>query len=264
MGGAELMATLCDDFSKANNQSVVFEGRFPKYDNEIAIAAKYAKESGLKVGDEIEITANGKQEKYLICGFTQISNNLGRDCLFTRKGYERLGTLKYTSYYLNLLEGTDIDAFNSEMKEIYEGKVNSAINIQADGLWYPEISRIYDGPTDPADCYIIYACCYVICHSRTDTEQSDHQPINCIVFKWHRNCKMHIYSAGWIDCGCWRRTCAVCFCNSMHFVFKNKENCTESIAFRRIKRVIGDLAKSSLQQFHSQYSGRDPIIWCKV
>lgn len=131
VGGAELMATLCDDFSKANNQSVVFEGRFPKYDNEIAIAAKYAKESGLKVGDEIEITANGKQEKYLICGFTQISNNLGRDCLFTRKGYERLGTLKHTSYYLNLLEGTDIDAFNSEMKEIYEGKVNSAINIQA-------------------------------------------------------------------------------------------------------------------------------------
>lgn len=131
VGGAELMATLCDNFSKANNQSVVFEGRFPKYDNEIAIAAKYAKESGLKVGEEIEITANGKQEKYLICGFTQISNNLGRDCLFTRKGYERLGTLKYTSYYLNLLEGTDIDAFNSEMKEIYKGKVNSAVNIQA-------------------------------------------------------------------------------------------------------------------------------------
>lgn len=131
VGGAELMATICDDFSKANNQSVVFEGRFPKYDNEIAIAAKYAKESGLKVGDEIEITANGKQEKYLICGFTQISNNLGKDCLFTRNGYERLGTLMYTSYYLNLLDGTDIDAFNSEMKEIYEGKMNSAINIQA-------------------------------------------------------------------------------------------------------------------------------------
>lgn len=131
VGGAELMATLCDDFSKANNQSVVFEGRFPKYDNEIAVAAKYAIENGLKVGDEIEITANGKQEKYLICGFTQISNNLGRDCLFTRSGYERLGTLMYTSYYLNLLEGTDIDAFNSEMKEMYEGKVNSAINIQA-------------------------------------------------------------------------------------------------------------------------------------
>lgn len=47
--GAELMATLCDDFSKVNNQSVVFKGRFPKYDNEIAIAAKYAKEKGFLI-----------------------------------------------------------------------------------------------------------------------------------------------------------------------------------------------------------------------
>ncbi len=50
VGGAELMATLCDDFSKVNNQSVVFKGRFPKFDNEIAIAAKYAKEKGFAIG----------------------------------------------------------------------------------------------------------------------------------------------------------------------------------------------------------------------
>ncbi|WP_160561202.1 ABC transporter permease [Parablautia muri] len=127
--GAELMATLCDDFSKVNNPNVVFEGRFPKYDNEIAIAAKYAKEHGFKVGDEIEITANGKLEKYLICGFTQITNNLGRDCLFTRAGYERLGSLANTSYYINLENGTDIDEFNLEMKEKFEGGVNTTINV---------------------------------------------------------------------------------------------------------------------------------------
>ena len=130
VGGAELLATLCDDFSKVNNQSTVFEGRFPKYDNEIAIAAKYAKENGFKIGDEIEIIANGKQEMYLICGFTQISNNLGRDCLLTRAGYERLGTLTNTSYYINLTNETDIDAFNLEMKEKFEKDVNTTINIR--------------------------------------------------------------------------------------------------------------------------------------
>lgn len=128
--GAELLATLCDDFSKVNNQNTVFEGRFPKYDNEIAIAAKYAKENGFKIGDEIEITANGKQEKYLICGFTQISNNLGRDCLLTRTGYERLGTLSNTSYYINLSGETDIDAFNLEMKEKFAADTNTTINIR--------------------------------------------------------------------------------------------------------------------------------------
>ncbi len=131
VGGVELMATLCDDFSKVNNQSVVFKGRFPKYDNEIAIAAKYAKEKGFRVGDEIEITANGKTEKYLISGFTQITNNLGRDCLLTRQGYERLGALQSVTYYINLVEGTDIDTFNEEMKGNFSGSVNGLINVLA-------------------------------------------------------------------------------------------------------------------------------------
>ena len=126
-GGAELMATLCDDFSKANNQSVVFKGRFPKYDNEIAIAAKYAKSNGFKVGDEIEITVNGKTEKYLISGFTQITNNLGRDCLLTRQGYERLGELSALTYYLNLADGVDVNAFNEEYK-VKDG-INGVINV---------------------------------------------------------------------------------------------------------------------------------------
>lgn len=128
-GGAELMATMCDDFSKINNQSIVFKGRFPKYDNEIAIAAKYAKENGFNIGDEIEIATNGKTEKYLISGFTQITNNLGRDCLLTRQGYERLGVLKNITYYINLAEGTDIDAFNEEKNNYFEGKVNATINV---------------------------------------------------------------------------------------------------------------------------------------
>ena len=131
VGGVELMATLCDDFSKVNNQSVVFKGRFPKYDNEIAIAAKYAKEKGFAIGNEIEITANGKTEKYLISGFTQITNNLGRDCLLTRQGYERLGTLQSVTYYINLVEGTDIDAFNEEMKGKFSDSVNGVINVLA-------------------------------------------------------------------------------------------------------------------------------------
>lgn len=131
VGGAELMATLCDDFSKVNNQNVVFKGRFPKYDNEIAIAAKYAKEKGFAIGDEIKITANGHTENYLISGFTQITNNLGRDCLLTRQGYERLGELTNVTYYINLAEGTNIDNFNEEMKNHFQDSVNAVINVLA-------------------------------------------------------------------------------------------------------------------------------------
>lgn len=130
VGGAELMATLCDDFSAANNQNVVYKGRYPKYENEIALGAKYAGERGFEIGNEIEIDANGKQEKYLICGLTQLSNYLGRDCLMTRQGYERLGELSYTNYYINLSSDTDVDAFNAEIKDLFDGYVNTVINIK--------------------------------------------------------------------------------------------------------------------------------------
>lgn len=130
-GGAELMAILCDDFSRVNNQSVVYTGRFPKYDNEIAIGAKYAKEKGFAVGDEIEIMANGNTETYLISGFTQVTNNLGRDCLFTRSGYERLGTLSETGYYINLTDGTDADTFNAEVKKEFADSVTIVMNMKS-------------------------------------------------------------------------------------------------------------------------------------
>ena len=129
--GAELLTTICDDFSKVSNQNVLYKGRFPKYENEIAIGAKYAKEKGLTVGNEIQITANGKTEKFLISGLTQITNYLGRDGLLTRSGYERLGKLSNISYYINLADETDIDAFNSEMKVKFAESVNATVNIDS-------------------------------------------------------------------------------------------------------------------------------------
>lgn len=130
-GGAELLANICDDFTKVNNQSVVYKGRFPKYDNEIALGAKYAKQNGFNIGNEIEIAANGKTEKYLISGLTQVTNYLGRDCLLTRQGYERLGTLLYSTYYLNLADGVDTDAFNAEIKEKFSDSLQAVINVEA-------------------------------------------------------------------------------------------------------------------------------------
>lgn len=130
-GGLELLATMCDDFSKINNQDVVFKGRAPKFDNEIVIAAKYAKEQGLGIGDEMCIIAGGNKGKYIISGFTQISNQLGKDCLLTREGYERIGELQNVSYYLNLGEDVDIEKFNDEVKKEFGNEVNTAMNVRA-------------------------------------------------------------------------------------------------------------------------------------
>ena len=129
VGGVGLMATICDDFSRVNNEKVCIEGRFPKYDNEVAIAAKYAAENKIRIGEQMTLTAGGKEDVYLVCGYTQISNNLGKDCLLTRAGFEKLGILESPIYYLNLADHVDIDDFNQEVSAWPELQVFLTLNI---------------------------------------------------------------------------------------------------------------------------------------
>ena len=57
---------MCDDFSLTSNQNVIIEGRFPIYDNETAVAIKYAKENDLKIGEEISLSSGSEEKEYII------------------------------------------------------------------------------------------------------------------------------------------------------------------------------------------------------
>ncbi len=185
-GGKELVATISDDFLKANNQSIVYEGRFPKYDNEIAIAGKYAKEIETSLGNEIEITIGGKTEKYLICGFTQISNQLGRDCLLTRQGYEKLKEMPNASYYMNLTEGTDIDAFNLEMQEKFATDVNMVINgnaaIESMAMVYVSLMTIIVIAILVLSAIIIAFVLYLLVRTMLNNKQRDYGILKALGF----------------------------------------------------------------------------------
>lgn len=130
-GGVQLMATMCDDFSQIRNQRVIVEGRFPKYDNEAAIAIKYARENKIKIGQDVTLSFGANEEKYIVTGFTQLANNLGKDCLLTRSGFERISELTNVSYYINVTDGTDIDEFNKEITEPFSGEINTRVNMKA-------------------------------------------------------------------------------------------------------------------------------------
>lgn len=130
-GGISLMMTCSDDFRDVNNKDVIIEGRFPKHDNEVALAAKYAGDKDLEIGDEITLRAGGREADYLICGLTQISNNLGEDCLLTRAGYEKMAELQNLSFYINVAERVNIDGFNEEISEEFGDRIHTAINVDA-------------------------------------------------------------------------------------------------------------------------------------
>lgn len=129
VGGVGLFTVLCDDSSQLNNPTVCVEGRFPKYDNEVAIGASYARDMGLEIGDEIALTANGRESCYIISGYTQVSNYYGKDCILTREGYQKLGSLTNLSYFLNLAEGVDIDDFHEDVIRQFGENVNYVMNM---------------------------------------------------------------------------------------------------------------------------------------
>ncbi|MDE6746806.1 MAG: ABC transporter permease, partial [Oscillospiraceae bacterium] len=129
--GLSLFVSVVSDCSKMNNQSMSVEGRYPKYGNEVSIAAKYAKDNDIKIGDEIAIKVGNSEEKYIVSGYTQNSNNLGKDCIMTREGYEKLSSLPNVTYYINFAEDINIDDFNSELSDRFGSDVNAIQNIQS-------------------------------------------------------------------------------------------------------------------------------------
>lgn len=128
-GDIGLYTYISDDFTKFNNQNYCIEGRFPIYENEVAVGAKYAEEANLEIGEEITLAAGGKKAGYIICGYTQISNWFGKDCLLTRNGYERMDVLQNASYYLDLADDVDIDSFNKQANKQFENEINASDNI---------------------------------------------------------------------------------------------------------------------------------------
>ena len=129
--GLSLFVSVVSDCSKMNNQSMFVEGRYPKYGNEVSIAAKYAKDNDIKIGDEISLKVGNSEEKYIVSGYTQESNYLGKDCVMTREGYEKLSSLPDVTYYINLAENIDIDDFNNELSDRFGSDVNAIDNIQS-------------------------------------------------------------------------------------------------------------------------------------
>lgn len=139
-GGAELEVRFSDDPSKMNNQKFFIEGRFPKYENEVAVGVKYAKDNGLKIGGEITLSYEGKSFTYLITGYTQYSNQLGADCFLTNKGFDKIADSYGIANYIDLKDGTDINEFDEEIFERFGDKIILTDMVQA---YIDESSSVY-------------------------------------------------------------------------------------------------------------------------
>lgn len=115
--GPGVVATIIDSGEDVVNQSVLFEGRWPKYANEAAMGAKHAETLGYEIGDEIALGPADHERKYLLVGLSQMTNYLGDDVWLTREAYEEMAPLSTPKYLVLLKEGEDRTVVVEELEE---------------------------------------------------------------------------------------------------------------------------------------------------
>ncbi len=126
--GTGLYCNIHENSDDLSNQGAVYKGRFPKYDNEIAINGTYACVNNLEIGDEITLCNGENKAKYIITGFNQGANSLGKDCLMTKAGHEKLQTFENYCYYVELKDTDDIEKFIEDVSSQLGDDVVQTIN----------------------------------------------------------------------------------------------------------------------------------------
>ncbi|SEF64398.1 FtsX-like permease family protein [Eubacterium ruminantium] len=98
----------------------IYEGRAPKYDNEISIGGVVAELAGVGVGDEVDISSKGHEEKYLITGLHQGNENSGMTIAVTTEGAVRLGNDIKPYTYLIRVKGDKLISTEKVIKYVKE------------------------------------------------------------------------------------------------------------------------------------------------
>lgn len=136
-GGPGLWPIVIEDGDDLNNPKVLYDGRMPVYENEVALGSKHAAARGLGIGDMIDFGPEDDTVSYLITGITQGSNYLGDEAFLTREGYERMGPLTHVTYYVDLTKPADAavspmeaaDDFIREAEEEFGPSLQSSANL---------------------------------------------------------------------------------------------------------------------------------------
>lgn len=88
----------CTAYSPAELMYKPLEGRMPIYDNEASITEIVAAELGKKIGDTVIIGSGENAKEFIITGYHQSMNDLGRTFLITAEGLYRVNGAKPVCY----------------------------------------------------------------------------------------------------------------------------------------------------------------------
>lgn len=109
--------------------NIVYEGRQPKYDNEIAISWVVSNQINKGIGDTVEVEYGTKTASFLVTGLSQSIGNLGQITSLTMDGIQQLQSdYKGTTLYV-YLDGLSNQHFIEDVQEQYGDNIVETLDI---------------------------------------------------------------------------------------------------------------------------------------
>jgi putative ABC transport system permease protein len=127
--GEEFISDITEDFDELEGFAL-YEGRYPQISNEAAIGGVPAEKLGKRIGDTIRVSFGNNEEEYIITGFTQSGNYMGKTVNITHDGFRRLAPDFTPNFiYRYLLEGERADAFIETLESRYGNAISRPVNM---------------------------------------------------------------------------------------------------------------------------------------
>lgn len=121
--GENIAVLIANDYSRMESMTT-FAGRFPEWDNEIAMPEMLAKSFGKEIGDTVKVKSSGVTQDYIISGYYSTTNLNGLVCAMTLEGYQRLNpNQKRGSVNVYLKDGVTVENFTTLLENSF-GVVN--------------------------------------------------------------------------------------------------------------------------------------------
>ena len=106
---------------------MVLKGRVPVHDNEIMLTQVLAEDLGVNIGDVVTVTFGKKTEEFIVTGFDQRMEHMGRTANMTFDAAKKLvGSIEAVTYIVTAEDGVTYDDLAAEVKAIYAAHDDSS------------------------------------------------------------------------------------------------------------------------------------------
>jgi len=126
--GDDVFTNVTDQYNQLDN-NIVYEGRQPKYENEISISWVVSSQINKGIGDTVDVGYGDETNSYLITGLSQIIGNYGRTASLTMEGMQQLQQdYKGTTLYV-YLDGISNNDFINNIQKQYGDYIIETLDI---------------------------------------------------------------------------------------------------------------------------------------